>query len=487
MNARKKSTEKAQRVAKPSRGTLSPALAAENERFRICVTARRLLPSLSADVGKSIRSKEVSPYGQRRWYRDWQQQLVDAGFQFVQHLNIVFADYSAFTNPELGFDALLSEGDKPGCEIVTYHSDHTVTTVANFAALVGGEFAPPSRVWTHLKGASPTQLVEHLRELVRGKELQRIDASACVSRFTEVVNRVEHEIGERALHVLKTPTILIDGSPARYERVGCYFDFVRAGWKDPSYSSANWVRDWEREFVAPNSNPPDSTAAAVDAAMKLVAMSHFEFASAPDPKDFLGPGSAVALAHFRAIARAGKNEVHAAPWFQFRALLSGLLLCALAGRWETFNEVCNVVQPKLASANTAEEEDLDFAQVLLLLISNYRDRALPKAAALEQAVAKRLAKRPRLLLEVWRAIGAGRAADFDKALRRSLEHFTELRGDALVPAQRLPFKSWNDPFRYVALPESLFHLAALDRGLKLRHLPPGLADALITPESLAMR
>ncbi len=195
------------------------------------------------------------------------------------------------------------------------------------------------------------------------------------------------------------------------------------------------------------------------------------------------------MTHFRAIAVAGKNEIYAAPWFQFRALLNALLLCALASRWITFKEICDLVQSKLASANTAEDEDLDFAQVLLLLVSSYRDRPLPKAAALEQAVAKHLAHRPRLLLDVWRAVNAGRPADVEKALRKSLESFMELRGDKLVPAQRLLRKKWNNPFSYVALPESLFYsMRALREscGLKLSPLEPQFADMLITPETIGI-
>ncbi|HUY87974.1 MAG TPA: ankyrin repeat domain-containing protein [Pirellulales bacterium] len=468
-------------VEKPKAATLSPALAAENERFRRCVTARRLLPLLDANL--SIRRKKSAPFEKRRWYRDWRQQLLDTGFEFAQHFDLGLSDKSAFTNSHLGFDALLSGDAKGRCEIIAYHRDYTTTTVASFADAVGGEFAPPSRDMKEFKGASPAELVDHLKELVRGKEMMRVDASSFASRYTEALNRVAHETGERALEVLKTPTIFIDGMPARFERLGCYFDFVGAGWKDPGFSSQNWVRDWRDEFAKANTDPPDSTDYALDAAMKLVAMSHFQFASAPEASEFLAAASDAALAHFQAIAEAGKDCVEAAPWFQFRALLRGLLLCALAGRWETFKQVCNLVQPKLASAKTAGEEDLEFAAVLLLLVSSYRDRALKNAATLEQEVAKRLAKPPRLLLDLWRAIAAGQSAEVERSLQSSLAHFMELRGDKIVPAQRLPHKKWNDLFSFIALPESLFYLAARHRGLHLSPLPTRFADMLVTPET----
>ena len=101
-------------------------------------------------------------------------------------------------------------------------------------------------------------------------------------------------------------------------------------------------------------------------------------------------------------------------------------------------------------------------------------------------MAKRLAKRPRLLLDVWRAISAGRASDTEEALRKSLEYFMELRGDKLVPAQRLPHKRTNDMFSYVSLPDSLFHLAAREHGLGLTPLGPQFADMLITPETIGI-
>ena len=127
--------------------------------------------------------------------------------------------------------------------------------------------------------------------------------------------------------------------------------------------------------------------------------------------------SELALAYFQACAR-DSNADDFFAWLKMRRLLHGLLLCALANRWETFEKVCNAVRPKLASADTTDVEDVDdYAQVLLLFVSNYRDRPLPKAAALEQAVHKRRARRPRLLLDVCRAIAAGREADLEEALQ----------------------------------------------------------------------
>ena len=278
--------------------------------------------------------------------------------------------------------------------------------------------------------------------------------------------------------MLKTPSMLIDGSPPRYERLGFYMDF--SGWDDPSYSTEKHAQRWLDDLGNAHRELPESLGKAIDAAVELVAMRHFQFAGAPALRDRVVEASELALAYFQACAR-DSNADDFFAWLKIRRLLHGLLLCALANRWETFEKVCNAVRPKLASADTTDVDDVDdYAQVLLLFVSNYRDRPLPKAAASEQAVHKRRARRPRLLLDVCRAIAAGREADLERGLRSSLEHFLEMR-----PEERtIPTSGSNKPFQYVALPESLFHLAALNRGLKLSPLPQHLADSLITSKSI---
>ena len=83
---------------------------------------------------------------------------------------------------------------------------------------------------------------------------------------------------------------------------------------------------------------------------------------------------------------------------------------------------------------------------------------------------------------MWRAIAAGREADVEEALRSSLEYFLEIRPEERI----IPTSGSNKPFQYVALPESLFHRAAIYRGLKLSPLPQHLANLLITPNSIGV-
>lgn len=425
----------------------------------------------------NVQRQDDSPCKSQRWHKNWQQQLFDAGFQLAQHFRRG-VDQSAYTHPDLGFDAVLSPGlGLPSCDIYAFHGDGTVTMISNLADVIGPEFNPPSRTRKDFKGASAAQLVEHLKELVSGKKALALDAGSFGTRYTELLTLLNGESRQRAEHLLQTPTILINGSPPRYERLGCYLDFSNK--QNRAHTTESDVRYWKEQFSKVDSDPPDGTSDAMQAAVWLVAICHMQFASAPDASDFLGPGSDVALAHFEAIRRAPKDCVKTHAWFQIQSLLYGSLVCALAGRWQTLKQICELVQPELMSAKRDEYDDLDYAEVLLLFVSSYRDNALPKVAALEKSIRKRLAKRPRLLLDGCTAIGTGNAVDVTEALRASLENFLEERGQPVGPKA-------NNLFLYVALPESLFYLAAINRGLELPALPSHLAELLITPETIGV-
>jgi Ankyrin repeats (3 copies) len=386
-----------QPVAKPEVPTLRPELQVENERFTRCLKARRQIALLSTKF--ELKPEKVSPLAKTNWYRDWQNELLSAGFLPAGHYALFTLRQSAYTHPKLGFDAILSgSADQPRCEIVAYHDDHSVTKVTNLRVGNDPDFAEPSTSEQEFKGASPAQLIAHLQVSRRGKSVLALDVASFAARHNEALSRQAIEMRERATHVLKTPSILIDGYPPRYERLGFYMDF--SGWDDPSYSTEKHAQRLLDDLGNANREPPESLGKALDAAVELVAMRHFQFAGAPDVQKRVVEASELALAYFQACARESKRDDGLA-WLKIRRLLHGLLLCALAKRWETFEEVCNAVRPKLASADTTDDEAVDdYAQVLLLFVSSYRDRPLPKAAALEQAVEKRRARRPRLLLDV---------------------------------------------------------------------------------------
>ncbi len=66
-----------QPVAKPEVPTLRPELQAENERFKRCLKARRLIALMSTEF--ELKPEKVSPLAKTSWYRDWQKELLDRG------------------------------------------------------------------------------------------------------------------------------------------------------------------------------------------------------------------------------------------------------------------------------------------------------------------------------------------------------------------------------------------------------------------------
>ena len=472
-------------IAKPEAESLSAELQAENTRFKLCLLARRILAFMPTKF--ELERKKASRFAREPWLKEWQKELTDAGFQPAGHYERGFSSLSAYTNAALGFDAVVSVnmlGGSLKSDITAYHSDCTTTDASNEPDTTPPEFATPSQTRRSFPAATPAQLVKHLQDLLPSKTTLQIDAASFKSRHLEALTRLAVEGRQRAEHVLNTPSIVVDGAPPRFERLRFCYDF--SSHDDPSYSSKKTAQYWLDCFAQASRDSNARASDAIDAALELAGMSHFQFAGAPaDVREYVVRGGELALVHFQSLAGAGKGRVDAAPWFQFRALLRGLVLCALAGRWQTVKQICNAVRPKLASANTAGEDDLDFAPALLRFVSSYRDRALPKIDELEAGIRKRLVQRPRFLFEVCSALGEGREADFELALRKSLEHFLELQGDGFVESRA--GRVWtNDLFRFAALPESLFYLAALDRGMKLSRLPPPLSDLLLSPKSIGL-
>ena len=128
--------------------------------------------------------------------------------------------------------------------------------------------------------------------------------------YNKALSRQAIETRERALQVLKTGSILNDGSPPRYERLGFYMDFSE--WDDPSYSTREDAQRLLDDLGNGKQEPPESLGNAIDAAVELVAMRHFQFAGAPDVRDRLVEGSELALAYFQACA-AIPNRVIPSP------------------------------------------------------------------------------------------------------------------------------------------------------------------------------
>ena len=78
-----------QPVAKPEVPTLRPELQAENERFKRCLKARRLIALMPTEF--ELKPEKVSPLANTSWYRDWQKELLDAGFLPAGHYAVLTA------------------------------------------------------------------------------------------------------------------------------------------------------------------------------------------------------------------------------------------------------------------------------------------------------------------------------------------------------------------------------------------------------------
>ena len=151
-----------------------------------------------------------------------------------------------------------------------------MTQVTNLRIGHDPDFAQPSTSQQEFKGASPAQLIAHLQVILRRKSVLALDVASFAARYKQALSRQAIEMRERTVQVLKTPSILIDGSPPRYERLGFYMDF--SGWDDPSYSTEKHAQRWLDDLGNANREPPKSLGEAIDAAVELVAMRHFQFA-----------------------------------------------------------------------------------------------------------------------------------------------------------------------------------------------------------------
>ncbi len=189
-----------QPVAKPAMPTLRPELQAENTRFKLCLKARRLIAVMPTEF--ELTPEKVSQLATTSWYRDWHKELLNAGFLPAGHYTILTLHQSAYTHPKLGFDAILSGSpDQPRCEIFAHHDDHSVTHVSNLRAENDPDFAQPSKSHQEFKGASPTQLIAHLRKILRRKSVLPLNATSFAARYKEALSRQMIETRERALQV----------------------------------------------------------------------------------------------------------------------------------------------------------------------------------------------------------------------------------------------------------------------------------------------
>src|SRR5262249_24314137 len=158
---------------------------------------------------------------------------------------------------------------------------------------------------------------------------------------------------DQAARVLETPSVSLAGVAPRYERLACYLDF--SGWDDPGYSSKR-LSEGELEMLesASREGSEDDLERGLRAALHLTGLRHPQLAGAAESLEFLERGSKLALAYF-SDPRTWKRRPQVIP---ITTLGAGLLVAGLAGHWDSFEEICNLVPPKVASAGFCDDDEL---------------------------------------------------------------------------------------------------------------------------------
>ena len=108
-------------------------------------------------------------------------------------------------------------------------------------------------------------------------------------------------------------------------------------------------------------------------------------------------------------------------------LATALLLCLAAGDNVRFERICDAVQPRMATSKLRGGDDppLAFGQLMMIIVSQFRKRAIPKLSTIEQEVANGRSMRTKYLLAAWNAIQEKSAVGFTDAITKSLEYFRD--------------------------------------------------------------
>jgi hypothetical protein len=297
---------------------------------------------------------------------------------------------------------------------------------------------------------------------------------------------------------LATPKIFVGGKPALFERVGFYMNVSdddedgEDGLKDSQMSTATLAKglasalkegegDDSRAYARWKGADTDSKYRIqstldykVFRAVNLVGMRHLQFAGAPKKNDFLAAGCEAAKALFRILGSKGFRKLYTDD---IERLMDGLLMGALAGRWDDFEELCNLVPPRLASVKPQDVDELtmEHANAILCFASDFRGDKMPGVAKMEQFVLNGRPKRPKQLLKIWQAVRDNDATAFRTALEASITDVSNRKRDIAFH---------NMPRTPLAVDESVMCMAAKRRGMEMPALDESLADYLVTKDSI---
>ncbi len=309
-------------------------------------------------------------------------------------------------------------------------------------------------------------------------KVQSVEPSAFEERISGFNQRLIREIRDYLTNLLTTPAILVDGRAARFERMGCFLDIVSKD--NPAWSTAKiaegMIEDLDRAEAA-NSDDSWQLQQGISAAGYLLAMQHLEFAGAPTGDDFINRGARIAVRYFQAESR--RSKPFASDWC-VDELLRGLLLNMLSSHWDDLAKICEALKPALATSKARQSDDppRELAKFLLILASHFRKKPIRGIAAMIEDIRKSRKPHPKLLLNAWEALEAGKQSAYEKALRESLEFTLEHHPEATGFYELRHFLAW---------PESLLVLVAAREGLSYPKVPENLSDRLLVMPVQALR
>jgi hypothetical protein len=156
------------------------------------------------------------------------------------------------------------------------------------------------------------------------------------------------------------------------------------------------------------------------------------------------------------------------------ALMKGLLLCGLTGRWDDAARICSWLDESIRAEYPVVELGDDYTALFVCIASDLRAQPIPGVQEILARVKAGRYKRPRALCAAWEAAVARDQKAFDKAFKATVDYF--LKNDADVNA----FQSC------VALDQSLVWLIAERNGLKFPKLREELDAAVVRRQTIGL-
>lgn len=465
-------------IEHPGMADFTEELQQENARFQECIQAKTVLAMISSDV--EVRDASDNPLAKWNNYAAWTKELTELGFtkagSYFLCTGFVPVPEVAYVHKELGFDAVLSLGgpalDRLRLELGGYHVDGTMTCVANVQNAELMEFRSRFSDCETIPEATPSQLVDRLKERIAaaGKACLLLDVSSFVQRFREASQRLVVELREFLNSILKTPRILVDGKPPRFERVHCFLDIVSD--RDPTWSTAKVTKGELEDMIrAESAEAGDSwrLTSGIRAVGNLLMLQHLQYAGAPKSSEYLSKGSELAVRFFEAESRRSKpfDDIWCVEEF-----LVGLLSAMLTDRWDHVERLCESLKPKFATTDARDTHDSprELAYLLLNIASHFRSKPVRGIQRMETQITASRHEQIKLLARTWDAVRAADGERFEAELLRSLNHRVEEHPTGFSVQEMHEMLAW---------PESILIQIALHQGLSGPELPASLNDRVL--------